>query len=218
MTALCDVAVVATLGYGATVANDLANHGVLRATGPALELAGMFAALFLFVNLMSGRYQISHYLSTRGQVTAAFAAWNITLVAFLVLLFLAKIADHYSRLAILATYLAGIPAIALCRSAIVHLIASGSRTGKITSERVFLIGREKDVMSFVESSSPGMPAAPSSTSPSCTRHHRIATPAPLSLPIWPRLPPVAGPSGRTPSSSPCPGRSTRPSKPASMPS
>lgn len=154
VTALCDVAVVATLGYGATVANDLANHGVLRATGPALELAGMFAALFLFVNLMSGRYQISHYLSTRGQVTAAFAAWNITLVAFLVLLFLAKIADHYSRLAILATYLAGIPAIALCRSAIVHLIASGSRTGKITSERVFLIGREKDVMSFVESSKP----------------------------------------------------------------
>lgn len=154
VTALCDVAVVAALGYGIAVASDLANHGVLRTTGPAPELAAMLAALFLFVNLMRGRYQIAHYLSARGQLGATFTAWNITLVAFLILVFLAKIADHYSRFAILATYLAGIPAIALCRTAIVWLIAAGSRAGRITAERIFLIGREKDVMSFVENCKP----------------------------------------------------------------
>ncbi len=153
-TALCDVAVVAGLAYAATVANDLAHYGVLRWDGPARELAGMLAALFLFVNLMRGRYRVDRYLSPRGQMMASFSAWNITLMAFMVLLFLAKIADHYSRVAILATYLAGIPAVALCRSAIAAVVASGNRSGRLTTERIFLIGREKDVMSFVSHAKP----------------------------------------------------------------
>lgn len=154
VTALCDVAVVVALTYATAGLYELTNPESSWTNAPTAELAGMLGALFLFVNLMRGRYQIGNYLSTRGQIAAAFSAWNIALVAFLVLLFLAKIADHYSRAVILATYLAGIPAIALSRSAIVRLIANGSRAGRITSERVFLIGREKDVMSFVEGCKP----------------------------------------------------------------
>lgn len=154
VTALCDVAVVAAIAYATSVLNDLVNHDALRLAGPAVELAAMLASLFLFVNLMRSRYRIENYLSTRGQVAAAFSAWNIAMIAFLGLLVLAKIADHYSRAAILATYVAVVPAIALCRAAIIHLIASGSRSGRITAERIFLIGSERDVMSFVRSWKP----------------------------------------------------------------
>ncbi len=154
VTALCDVAVVAAIAYATSVLNDLVNHDALRLAGPAVELAAMLASLFLFVNLMRSRYRIENYLSTRGQVAAAFSAWNIAMIAFLGLLVLAKIADHYSRAAILATYVAVVPAITLCRAAIIHLIASGSRSGRITAERIFLIGSERDVMSFVRSWKP----------------------------------------------------------------
>lgn len=150
LTAACDGAVVLALVYVMASVNAFADQGAVLLTGRTSELAGMLAALFVFANLMRGRYQIGNYLSTKGQIASAFSAWNITLIAFLVLLFLAKIADHYSRAVILTTYLAGIPAIALTRAAIVRLISAGSRTGRITSERVFLIGREKEVMAFVD--------------------------------------------------------------------
>jgi len=102
-----DWAVVAALVYLASTAYALTMYGVLVPDRVTPELAGMLATLFTFTNLLRGRYQIGNYLSARGQIASAFTVWNITMVAFLVLLFLAKIADNYSRSVILATYLVG---------------------------------------------------------------------------------------------------------------
>jgi Undecaprenyl-phosphate glucose phosphotransferase len=154
LTAVTDAAVVAALVYAASFAYHLGATNLPGIDRSTPELAAMLATLFVFVNLMRGRYQIGNYLSTRGQIGSAFAVWNITMVAFLVLLFLAKIADHYSRAIMVVTYLSGIPVIALSRSAVVRLIAAGSRTGRITAERAFLIGREANIMSFVSRHKP----------------------------------------------------------------
>lgn len=118
------------------------------------ELAVLVAGLFVFTNLMQGRYRLTNYLSTRGQIASAFTVWNITMVAFIAIAFMAKVIDNYSRAVVLVTYLAGIPLIALARSAIVRVVSVASKTGRITSERVFLIGRESDVMSFVSRHQP----------------------------------------------------------------
>jgi Undecaprenyl-phosphate glucose phosphotransferase len=154
LTAAGDAAVVAALVYAMSFGYYLATTGMPGFDRSAPELATMLATLFVFVNLMRGRYRIGNYLSAHGQVGPAFAVWNITLLAFVVLLFLAKIADHYSRAVIVATYLGGIPVIALARAATARLIAAGSRAGRITSERVFLIGREANVMAFVSRHKP----------------------------------------------------------------
>jgi Undecaprenyl-phosphate glucose phosphotransferase len=154
LTAACDAAVVASLVYAVSFAYHLGATGLPGVDRSTRELAAMLATLFVFVNLMRGRYQIANYLSARGQMGSAFAVWNITLVAFLALLFLAKIADHYSRIVMVATYLCGIPVIALSRSAVVRLVAAGSRSGRITAERAFLIGREANIMSFVSRHKP----------------------------------------------------------------
>ena len=154
LTAASDAAVVAGLVYAVSFAYQLGTLGRPGVDRSTPELAAMLAALFVFVNLMRGRYQIANYLSTRGQIGSAFAVWNITMVAFLALLFLAKIADHYSRAVIVATYLSGIPIIALSRSAVAGLVCAGSRTGRITAERAFLIGREANIMSFVSRHKP----------------------------------------------------------------
>ncbi len=150
LTAAVDCVLVAALVHLGGCLHYLATNDAFGMDDTTTELAGMLTALFLFVNLMRNRYQIGNYLSGKGQMAAAFSAWNITIVAFLVLLFLARIVDNYSRAVILATYLAGIPVIGLSRAAIVRLIAAGSRTGRIAAERIFLIGREDEVMSFAE--------------------------------------------------------------------
>ncbi|RYE33271.1 MAG: undecaprenyl-phosphate glucose phosphotransferase [Hyphomicrobiales bacterium] len=149
LMAASDAVVVAALVYAVSFAYHLGTVGAPGVDRSTRELAAVLATLFIFVNLMRGRYQIGNYLSARGQMGSAFAVWNITLVAFVVLVFLAKIADHYSRAVIVTTYLSGIPVIALCRSAVVRLVTAGSRTGRITAERAFLIGREANIMSFV---------------------------------------------------------------------
>ena len=154
LTAATDAAVVVALVYLVSFAYYLGATGRPGVDRSTPELAAMLATLFVFVNLMRTRYQIANYLSTRGQMRSAFAVWNITLVAFLALLFLAKIADHYSRAVIVATYLGGIPVIALSRSMVVRMVAAGSRAGRITAERAFLIGREANIMSFVSRHKP----------------------------------------------------------------
>jgi Undecaprenyl-phosphate glucose phosphotransferase len=154
LTAMIDAGIVAGLVYIVSLFYSLGVNGAVGVDRSTPELAAMLATLFVFVNLMLGRYQIANYLSTRGQMGSAFAVWNITVVVFLILLFLAKIADHYSRAVMVATYFSGIPVIALSRSAIVRLIAAGSRTGRITAERAFLIGREANIMAFVSRHKP----------------------------------------------------------------
>lgn len=154
ITAATDAAVVVAMVGVVSLAYHLPVYGDARADQATLELALMLGAIFVFINATRGRYQLANYLSTKGQIASAFSVWNVTMVAFIAILFLAKIADHYSRGVVLASYLAGIPVIALARSAMVRTISIGSKTGRITSERVFLIGREPDVMSFVSRHQP----------------------------------------------------------------
>lgn len=148
LTALIDALVVVSIVGLASLAYHLSVYGQLGNPAITRELALMLAAIFVFTNVLRGRYRLGNYLSSAGQIGAAFTVWNITMVAFIALLFLAKIVDQYSRAVVLVTYLTGIPLIALARSCVVRAISLASKTGRITTERVFLIGREADVMSF----------------------------------------------------------------------
>jgi Undecaprenyl-phosphate glucose phosphotransferase len=149
ITALVDaIAVLAivsgtSLAYHALVYDHLGNDKI------TVELASMISAIFVFTNLMRGRYRLENYLSIKGQIASAFTVWNLTMIAFVAVVFMAKINEHYSRVVVAVTYLAGAPLIALARSVVVRTISMASKTGRITSERVFLIGGESEVMSFV---------------------------------------------------------------------
>lgn len=154
MTAAIDAVVVVLVVAVVTVAYHLAAYGSIGDPRTGTELALMLASIFVFTNLLRGRYQLANYLSTKRQIASAFAAWNITLVAFIAIVFMAKIVDQYSRAVVLVTYLAGIPLISLARSAVVRAVSLASKTGRITAERVFIIGREPEVMSFVSRHQP----------------------------------------------------------------
>ncbi|PTM41766.1 undecaprenyl-phosphate glucose phosphotransferase [Bosea sp. 124] len=154
VTAAIDGLVVMVTVALVALSYHLQAYGQVPPDQITLELASMLAAIFVFINALRGRYQLANYLSAKGQMASAFSVWNITMVVFVAILFLTKIVDHYSRAVILASYLSGIPVIALARSTMVRTISLASKTGRITSERIFLIGREPDVMSFVSRHQP----------------------------------------------------------------
>lgn len=153
-TALIDALIVLLVVAVVTVAYHLLAYDSVGDPRTGTELALMLASIFVFTNLLRGRYQLANYLSAQRQIASAFAAWNITLVAFIAIVFMAKIVDQYSRAVVLVTYLAGIPLITLARAALVRAVSLASKTGRLTAERVFIIGREPEVMSFVSRHQP----------------------------------------------------------------
>ncbi|MGL4729548.1 MAG: hypothetical protein ACRCWO_12410, partial [Bosea sp. (in: a-proteobacteria)] len=134
---------VASAAYHA-VAYD--HFGDVRLTS---ELATFLAIIFLFTNIMQGRYRIANYLTARGQMVEAFKVWNIAIIAFLGFAFMAKAIDNYSRAVVLLSYLVGIPVIALARKSIAQAVMAASRAGRIATERVLIVGHESDVLNFV---------------------------------------------------------------------
>jgi Undecaprenyl-phosphate glucose phosphotransferase len=153
VTAAIDGLVVMAMVGLVSLVYHLQAYGGTPREHVTLELAAILAAIFVAMNAMRGRYKQENYLSTKGQIAAVFSVWHVTIVAFIAILFLTKI-DHFSRAVILASYLTGFPVIALARWVMVRTISVASKTGRITSERVFLIGREPDVMSFVSRHQP----------------------------------------------------------------
>jgi Undecaprenyl-phosphate glucose phosphotransferase len=148
-TALVDFIAVLAIVTTASVAYHLAAYGNPGDFELTAELAVFIGSIFLFTNLLQRRYRLTRYLSPRGQMVEAFNVWNVTMVAFIAVAFLAKVIDNYSRAVVLLTYLAGIPLVTLARWWVVKIISVASKTGRIAAQRVLLIGPEADVTSFM---------------------------------------------------------------------
>jgi Undecaprenyl-phosphate glucose phosphotransferase len=111
---------------------------------------GLAAALiFVLPGIVHGEYELSHYLSFKAHVRRATTLWNITLLCLLMLGFLIKSTDGYSRGAIILFYVSGLPTILLVRYAAVRTVILGNRTGLLAAQRIFLIGRDDDINAFL---------------------------------------------------------------------
>jgi Undecaprenyl-phosphate glucose phosphotransferase len=154
LTAMVDAATVLLIVLIASVAYHVAAYAHPGDPRTTIELAVFIISIFVFTNAMRGRYQLTSYLSRKGQINDAFIVWNVTIIAFIAVGFLAKTVDNYSRAVVLLIYLSGIPIIALARSYATRVISSASKLGRITSQRVLIVGRESDVMSFVSRHQP----------------------------------------------------------------
>ena len=107
------------------------------------------AAIFVLPGIVHGEYELSHYLSFKAHVRRATTLWNITLLCLLMLGFLIKSTDSYSRGAIILFYVTGVPSILLMRYAVVRTVIVGSRIGLVAAQRIFLIGRDEDINTFL---------------------------------------------------------------------
>ena len=120
--------------------------------GPIRSFVGVGATavgLFVLPGIFRGEYELTHYLSFRPHLRRVFYYWNITFVALLVLAFLTRLMDDYSRASMVLFYVAGLPAILVMRYAVVRSVIVGSRVGLVTAQRVFLIGTAEDISRFV---------------------------------------------------------------------
>jgi Undecaprenyl-phosphate glucose phosphotransferase len=123
-----------------------------RDTGPWLSffaIGCVATSIFVLPTAIYGEYALPNYLTFKPHVRRVFTLWNITFLCLLTLGFLAKTTDVYSRGTIILFYAGGLPAILLARYALVQAVLLGSRLGLVSVQRVFLIGTEDDIATFL---------------------------------------------------------------------
>lgn len=146
---LVDFIAVLGIVWTASVCYHLVIYQHLGNFALTVELAVFIASIFCFTNMLQRRYRLTRHLTNKGQMVEAFNVWNVTMVAFIAIGFLAKVGDNYSRGVIVLTYLTGIPLIALARWWVVKIISIASKTGRIAAQRVLLVGRDAEMASFM---------------------------------------------------------------------
>jgi Undecaprenyl-phosphate glucose phosphotransferase len=121
--------------------------------GPLRSFIGVgatAAGIFVLPGIFRGEYHLTHFLTFRPHIRRAFTYWHVTIVSLLVLGFLTRLTEDYSRGSLVLFYLAGLPAILTVRYALVSTVILGSKVGLVTAQRVFLIGSGEDISAFVQ--------------------------------------------------------------------
>ena len=139
------VAIAVLMGalYHLTVYGDL---------GPSMsffEIGAVATSIFVLPSAIHGDYALANYLTFKPHMRRVFTLWNVTFLCLLTLGFLAKMTDVYSRGTMILFYAGGLPAILLARYVLVQTVLLGSRMGLVSVQRVFLVGTEEDIASFL---------------------------------------------------------------------
>ncbi|MGA2127607.1 MAG: sugar transferase, partial [Xanthobacteraceae bacterium] len=115
-----------------------------------LMVGGAAAIIFVLPGVTGGDYSLANYLSLKPHIRRVLLLWNVTFLCLLALGFLAKTSNIYSRGAMVLFYAAGLAAVLLSRSALVSAVILSSKFGLVSAQRVFLIGNEADIATFVQ--------------------------------------------------------------------
>ncbi len=156
-----------------------------------LRIGSVVALLVLIPNALRNEYQIAAYLDFEGHARRCFQLWNVAIVAALVLGFLTKTSETFSRGTMILYYAGGLLSLVAVRYLMVRLTQIGAKTGTSPARRIFLVGLEQDVMAFASRHQPwnlgmeitgvailpeGQPATASASLAAAVAQARVASP------------------------------------------
>lgn len=128
-------------------------HKVYYGSSPAaetqLQMGALIAFLVVVPGLYRGEYELSRYLATDGQFLHAFKQWNIAFLCSMGFVFLTKTGATFSRGAFILFYIYGFLALSAARMLAVLFVRHLSKAGSMLARRVFLVGSDSEILSFV---------------------------------------------------------------------
>jgi hypothetical protein len=147
---MADVVIIVGISLLMGFAYHEAAYGDIGELHSFVGVGATAAGIFVLPGILRGEYDLTHYLAFRPHLRRAFNYWHVTIVALLVLGFLTRLTEDYSRGSLVLFYLAGLPAVLTARYALVSTVVLGSKVGLVTAQRVFLIGSGEDISAFVQ--------------------------------------------------------------------
>ncbi len=152
--ALADAAAIVVSALAIGWAYHLLALGAEPPTDLWLRIGSVVALLVLIPNALRNEYQIGIYLDFSGHIRRCFQLWNVAIVAALVLGFLTKTSETFSRGTMILFYAGGLLSLVAVRYLLVRLTQIGAKTGTSPARRIFLVGFEQDVMAFASRHQP----------------------------------------------------------------
>ncbi|MGI3899622.1 MAG: exopolysaccharide biosynthesis polyprenyl glycosylphosphotransferase [Janthinobacterium lividum] len=119
-----------------------------------LVLGTTVATLFVIPGVLGHDYAIIRYLSHKGHAKRSLSLWGVALAGALMLAFVTKTSDTFSRGASLGLAAAGFAALLAVRGLIVTTLQNRARAGRVASRHIFLVGDEEMISAFAERHAP----------------------------------------------------------------
>ena len=142
----------------ASVATGMFYHRVAYGTlGNLVDFVqiGLVAAwLYLIPCIYLGEYSVTNYIERRVRAQRISRLWTLGFVCLIIIGFLTKSSDAYSRGWLVLFYLAGLPALIFAHVLLVHVLAAGSQTGLIVAQRLLVVGLPADIKEFFDKHRP----------------------------------------------------------------
>ena len=136
----------------ATLMGGVFGHGFGAVTD--LVFGTMAAALFIVPGVVRHDYAIIRYLSHKGHAKRSLGLWSIAILGALVLAFLTKTTDIFSRGASVGIFALGYLGLLGVRVALVQVMSSRAAAGRVASRHIFLVGDEDMIRAFTTRHAP----------------------------------------------------------------
>jgi Undecaprenyl-phosphate glucose phosphotransferase len=114
-----------------------------------LRIGAVVALVVVVSNLSRGEYQLSNFIAGGRHVRRTVQLWNVTFVCLLVLGFITKVSDIYSRGWIVLYYVSGLPMLLLLRYATAQIVRRWAAARLIATKRAFIIGNAGEIERFL---------------------------------------------------------------------
>ena len=121
-----------------------------------LRIGAVIAAVVVISNLFRAEYQLSNFLSLTPHARRTAQLWNVTFVCLLVMGFVGKVTEVYSRGWIVLYYVSGLLTLLALRYVAVQIVHRSTVARLIATKRVFLIGNAGEIEHFLANYEPRM--------------------------------------------------------------
>ncbi len=136
----------ATILATASLVGGVLDHGFGAVND--LVFGTIAATLFIVPGVVRHDYAIIRYLSHKGHAKRSLGLWSIAILGALVLAFLTKTTDIFSRGASVGIFAVGYLGLLGIRAALVQVMSSRAAAGRVASRHIFLVGDEDRIRAF----------------------------------------------------------------------
>lgn len=119
-----------------------------------LRVGGVIATVVVIANMSRGEYQLGNFLSLAPHARRTAQLWNLTFICLLIIGFVGKVTEVYSRGWIVIYYTSGLLTLLFLRYVAVRIVRRSTVARLIATKRVFLIGNAGEIERFIAKHEP----------------------------------------------------------------
>ncbi|MCJ2051298.1 undecaprenyl-phosphate glucose phosphotransferase [Methylobacterium sp. J-070] len=137
-----------------TLFMEFAYHVVWRAGSiwtndlRSLQIAALLSVVIVATNALRADYDLDRAMTRKASLQRTASLWLVGWAAVLVVSFMTKTTNDYSRVVCIGIFCFGLPALALSRAATIRLVRRSLAGGSASASRVHLVGYEEDIARF----------------------------------------------------------------------